>query len=121
MQAEKPRYRWVIQPETEPDLSWLEQWATPESYAGNEVLEDGRPVPFEDYVLTWGNPERHVTLQLFTERQCSQCGSWEVVDACGNIDYVDWLDHPEPGTYTSLDEIEDEHMRDLMRAGLEVA
>lgn len=93
------------------DLSYLDQWDTPEKYRGNEVLRDGKPIPFEEYIQHEGNPDKHICLDMLVERKCPECGSWEMLDACGSIDFmecdayaigeftlaevVDWLKRPE--------------------------
>lgn len=107
------RYR--VEYDEFPDLSWLEQWDTPEKYEGNEILEDGSPVPFEQYAATWGDPDRHVVLALLCEEKCPHCSTWDVIDSLGGIDYLDWLDYPATGVYESPEDCDDEHMRSLMR------
>ena len=85
-------YRVIWEYDDDPDLSWLEQWNTPETYKGNEVQEGchGIPMPFDEYMATYGNPERHVTLVCRVERRCETCGAWETIEAVCGFDFMDW-------------------------------
>lgn len=84
----KLRIRFEYDPD--PDFSWLGQWNTPETYAGNEVLDaTGRPLPFEDYIRYQGNPDCHIALQAQVESQCECCGSWVGQISLGGIDFMD--------------------------------
>jgi hypothetical protein len=65
-------------------------------------------VPFDTYMATWGNPERHVHLGYTVERRdppCNACGrtQWEPIDSLWGIDFMDWS-FPDTGTF-DLDEI----------------
>jgi hypothetical protein len=64
----------------------------PDVYAENQYMKDGKPVPYEDYLKYYGNPDRHVVLMAHVMRQCEHCGSW--TDAPGDtalagIDFMD--------------------------------
>lgn len=78
--------------------------------AGTKVLDlggDGRPqagcavcgnteyapVPYEEYVAYYGNPERHIGLFVVREDQCPCCQSWVEGGALYGIDVMD--DNPE--------------------------
>lgn len=109
-------YRIVIELDPDPDLSWLEQWNTPEKYAGNEMVDRGpndnqppRKIPFDEYIKYWGNPDRHVALCIRIEKQC-EMGGWHTVECLGAVDMMDdqhlWL-----GTYSDPAEIKDESIR----------
>lgn len=108
--------------ELDPDLSWLDQWNTPETYAGNEVWEtdgDGRPTRallFDEYIESYGNPKRHVTLVCAVEEQCPYCHSWTVVESLCGIDFMDW-DSLFVGTIEadSWRELENLHQRETAR------
>jgi hypothetical protein len=113
--------------EDSPDLSWLEQWNTPEKYKGNEVCIDGKPVPFEEYMQFWGDPNRHVMLLALVQRVCPTCGQWETIDSLGNVDFMDtasWfvgsvmaeeLDGPHQ---PAMEEYQLELTRELLQAAL---
>lgn len=68
---------------------------TAEEYAGHEIMEHGRAVPYEEYCRTWGNPDRHVVLEAVLERHapcCETCGHAprpEVVEILGHVDFMD--------------------------------
>jgi len=53
------------------------------------VLEDGKPIPFEEYKQFYGNPNRHVVLTCMLEEACGECGSWVVKDSLCGIDFMD--------------------------------
>ena len=93
------RIIWEYDPD--PDLSWLEQWNTPEKYRGNEVYENGKPLPFDEYIQYHGNPEHHIMLACHIQETCPHCGTWVTTDACHGFDFADWQDPlPDVGTYT---------------------
>lgn len=103
--------------ETAPDLSFLEQWNTPETYAGNEVVNgEGEELSFEEYMETYGNPDRHVTLVCAVEEQCPYCHSWTVVESVCGVDFMDWS-RPFIGTIEadSWRELENLHQRETAR------
>ncbi len=56
-----------------PNMSYLEQWDTPEKYKGNEVIRDGRELPFDEYIEREGNPEYHTNLQCTVYIDCPRC------------------------------------------------
>jgi hypothetical protein len=86
--------------DTDPDFSYLGQWDTPETYAGNEALkDDGTPATFEEYMAYWGNVDRHIALIATVESQCECCDSWVSQISLGGIDFMD-DDAYEIGTFT---------------------
>lgn len=46
-------------------------------------------VPFEKYMQYWGNPERHTELIMLVDYQCPCCGSYEIGESVGSIDFMD--------------------------------
>lgn len=70
-------------------MEHYDQWNTPEKYAGNEVYVDGKPVPFEEYMEFWGNPDRRVVLSAGVDQLCQKCGEWTIRTSLGNIDFMD--------------------------------
>jgi hypothetical protein len=96
-----PNRRVTFDYDPDPDLSWLEQWTTPETYRGNECRdEEGHFLTFEEYRKTVGNPEHHVTLMAICEEECPDCGAWKVVDSLHNIDFLADDDF-RTGTFTA--------------------
>ena len=57
---------------------------------GNTEYED---IPYAEYLRYYGNPERHVYLELVQQTQCPCCGEWKVTNSLGSIDFMD--DSPE--------------------------
>jgi hypothetical protein len=66
---------------------------TEAEYAENQYMKDGQPIPYDDYLAYYGNPERHVYLQSEVQKKCRCCGQWETVGGTGCIDFMD--DAPE--------------------------
>lgn len=54
---------------------------------------DYQDIPYEEYRAYYGNPQRHVYLQLEVQRRCECCGHWAYVSGLGWIDLMD--DSPE--------------------------
>lgn len=52
-------------------------------------------IPYAEYLAWYGNPEKHVYLQLDVEKGCPCCGSWTRVGGLGHIDFM--VDAPELG------------------------
>lgn len=96
----------------EPDLSWLDQWNTPKTYRGNEVVVDGKKLPFAAYMQTYGDPNNYENLMAICEQQCPCCGAWEIVDSLGGIAmYID--DAWDVGTYTDPRELASDYQRQI--------
>jgi hypothetical protein len=66
---------------------------TAEEYAENEYMRDGQPIPYEEYLSYYGNPDRHVYLQCDVEKRCLCCAHWAYAEGLGGIDFMD--DDPE--------------------------
>lgn len=47
------------------------------------------PVTYAEYLAYYGNPDRHVYVQLIVQRQCNACDSWSTVGSLGSIDLMD--------------------------------
>lgn len=93
------RRKVVFEVEREPDFSWLEQWNTPDTYRGNEVIRDGRKLSFADYMRTVGNPDYHEMLCMVVYELAEDADDWEVVDSLGNIDFIADGDDYGTGTF----------------------
>lgn len=87
--AEGDQWRvvWDYDPEPDSGLEHLTQWDTPEKYAGNEVMRDGQPLSFDEYMRTYGDPENYVVLYVKAEQKCAQCNSWTEMDALYGIGF----------------------------------
>lgn len=105
-----------LEPDPWPDLSHLEQWDTPKKYKGNEILEDGKPVPFEEYISTWGDPDNYAVFVVVAEVRCPTCGDWTVTDSLGGVDFYTPQSWPDEGPLYSLDEITDPYLRELFES-----
>lgn len=66
---------------------------TAEEYADNTYMEDGKPVPYAEYLRYYGNPDRHIYLQSEVQKKCPCCGHWEYEAGTVHIDFMD--DNPE--------------------------
>lgn len=53
------------------------------------IIENGEPLSFEDYMLSYGDPQRHVFLRCVVEEQCEHCNSWVTKGSVGNVDFMD--------------------------------
>lgn len=53
------------------------------------VMEKGEPVPFEDYMKYWGDPNRHTVLSVLVQEECSHCGSWTTKESLWGVDFMD--------------------------------
>lgn len=47
------------------------------------------PIPYDEYLAYYGNPERHVYLACIVEKQCHCCGKWTVGSSLWRIDFMD--------------------------------
>ena len=47
------------------------------------------PIPYEEYLAYYGNPDRHLYLGCVVEEQCGSCSGWAVVESLWAIDYMD--------------------------------
>jgi hypothetical protein len=102
MAKRKSEYRVKIEHDEYPDLSWLEQWNTPEKYSMCPAInDDGSLMSFEDYMQGPGNKNNHVTLCMLVEKACSECGSWSVVESLSGIDLMAHSDFWQTGTFTA--------------------
>jgi hypothetical protein len=107
----------VFEHDIDPDMSWLEQWNTPTTYRGNEVIIDGRKLPFDEYMRTVGNPDNHTMLCMLVYELPEDADDWVLVDSLGSIDFVD--DSEQIGTFYRLQDIKNEYQRELAKgAGL---
>ena len=78
---------------------------TPEEYAGYEFMRDGRPVPYEEYCRTWGDPDRHVVLGAVLERHapcCEHCGHAPAPEHAASLWGIDFMD-TDPEAFVPLD------------------
>jgi len=50
---------------------------------------DYQDIPYEEYRAYYGNPDRHVYLQLEVQKGCPCCGAWHHVGGLGGIDFMD--------------------------------
>ena len=48
-----------------------------------------QPIPYDEYLRYYGNPDRHVYLGCEVQRQCPCCEAWKTVGALGHIDMMD--------------------------------
>lgn len=87
-------------------IETLAQWDTPETYAGNEVLKDDQPVPFDEYMRTYGNLDNYMVLRLEKQKRCS-LGGWHTTDSLNGIDFYCGDPIPDTGEYT-LESLPDE-------------
>ena len=87
--SNKANCRVRLEVEQDVDLSYLEQWNTPESYAESVMIDpkDGTEMSFEHYMETYGDPENHRVLMAIAEVQCDECEEWRVVDTLGNVTF----------------------------------
>lgn len=81
-------YRVTFEHDPDGDYSWLDRRNTPETYKGNEIIENGRKVPFKRYMEYWGNPERHILL-FMTVDHIREDGYEKTIDSLGGIDFMD--------------------------------
>jgi hypothetical protein len=58
-------------------------------YAENQYMKDGEPIPYDEYLRYYGNPERHVYLLAIVQQQCTCCGHYSTKASLGNIDFMD--------------------------------
>lgn len=86
------------------DYENLDQWNTPGKYKGNEIIgRDGKPLSFEEYKRSYGDPSKYVSLCALVERQCDM-GEWHVVDSLGGIAFpADETDTWTTGTFYAAD------------------
>lgn len=66
---------------------------TEDEYRENEYMKDGQPIPYEEYLRYYGNPDRHVYLLAEAQAKCPCCGAWQTKGCLGSIDFMD--DAPE--------------------------
>ena len=70
----------------------------------NRIFLPSRKIPYEEYLTTYGDPDRHVVLTAVVEHQCRACQEWHVTGSLHDIDFMD--NSPEvlqlsiPGTYS---------------------
>ncbi len=69
---------------------------------GGVMREDDAWVPFEEYIVFYGNPTRHITLGCYVETKCSCCGEWGVQSSCFGFDFMD-TDNYVCGTTDAMD------------------
>lgn len=50
---------------------------------------DYAPIPYEEYLRYYGNPERHVYVRCEVQRQCTCCQKWTYAGGTGGIDLMD--------------------------------
>lgn len=62
---------------------------TAAEYKGSEYQKNGRNVSHAEYLLYYGNPERHVYLGCILQRQCERCEVFKTVQSLWNIDCMD--------------------------------
>lgn len=67
---------------------------TESEYADNQYMDDARkPIPYDEYLRYYGNPDRHLYFQCDVEKKCPHCGTWSYETGLGGIDMMD--DSPE--------------------------
>lgn len=47
------------------------------------------PVPYDEYLAYYGNPDRHIYLGCIVEKQCPCCEAWSSVQSLWHIDFMD--------------------------------
>lgn len=47
------------------------------------------PIPYDEYLAYYGNPDRHVYLGVIVEKQCGECHKWSVAGSLWHIDFMD--------------------------------
>ena len=115
----KTRRKFVFDHDPEPDFSWLDQWNTPETYKGNEVIIDGKPLPFADYMRTVGDPDNHVMLTMLVFELGPDDEDWQIVDSLCGIDFLANEDNWVTGTFYHVKDLPMGYMQTLAReAGL---
>lgn len=105
-----PSYR--IRFVEDPDATFEESNGEPRpltaaEYAGNEYLRDGQPIPYDEYLAYYGNPDRHCYLMTEIETTCGCCKRPARVIGTGHIDFMD--DSPElahVGTWYTPEQVE---------------
>jgi hypothetical protein len=105
----------VFDHDPEPDFSWLEQWNTPATYKGNEVIVNRKPLPFDEYMRTYGNPEYHVMLCMLVYELGPDADDWEIVDSLCGIDMLAHADDWATGTFYDLKHIPKGYLRTLAK------
>lgn len=113
------RRKIVFDHDSYPDFSWLDQWNTRETYKGNEVLINGFPLSFEEYMRTVGDPDYHVMLDMRVYEIGPDDEDWRLVDSLGGIDFFangnDWA----TGAFYRVSALPEGYQRELAReAGL---
>lgn len=67
---------------------------TEEEYAKDYYMQDGQPIPYDEYLEYYGNPDRHVYVGVIVDKRCQCCRQWEENKASlWGIDFMD--DSPE--------------------------
>jgi hypothetical protein len=88
-----------------------------ESYEKGPYMNHDIPIPYEEYLRYYGNPDQHVGLVMLLERRCPTCKQWHVTQSVGGIDMM-FDDKWQTGTFTVPDLFggvlwPDSHLRDL--------
>lgn len=103
-------YRIRVVYDEDPDLSWLEKDEQEYEEWGPILNNDMKPMSYEEWRETHGNPDNHINFGVIAEKQCECCGSWvkHGMSSCWGIDYCVLYNKPipEPGIYYSLDDLE---------------
>ena len=102
------------------DVTRLE-WDGSGSKTGGMLLVDGKPVPFDEYKQTYGDPDRYIYLFCVVEAKCECCGHWD--DAPGmtrlyGVDFYEYGEDPwDTGTFTlqEVDDMANGHLRDTLK------
>lgn len=98
--------RLIIEHDTDPDFSWLEQDHYKPGHAGyspiyrtSADMKHGRnPIPAEWYT----NPDNHVSLRMVLQEMGPSDDDWRTVDSLGGIDFLADSDEWLTGTFYYL-------------------
>ena len=60
-------------------------------YAQNQYFKNAGKdaIPYREYLHYYGNPRRHVFLEVCVERQCAKCRQWVALTSLHGIDFMD--------------------------------
>jgi hypothetical protein len=86
-------------------------------YDASPHMNHDIPVPYEEYLRYYGNPDCHVGLVMHLERYCQHCGCWRVTQTLGGIDMM-FDDRWQTGTFSVPDIFggvlwPDDHLREV--------
>lgn len=102
------------------DEYWIEDGSdgkplpeSPEHYADNPITPNGEPaLSYEEYLTSYGDPDRYTGYNVDLEQQCVCCGEWQQIESISTSLYDEYQ---EEGTYALEDVNLHEHFRDLAK------